>query len=521
MFKKLFKKTTVAPFDAKDLAVLAVGLGIFGAISLTTITRSSIWFDEAFSAYIIRFNFWDIVRYTAVDMHPPLYYWLLKIWSMAFGTSEVALRSMSVFFVGVAIVFGFLLVRRLFGRRAAWLSLVFFALAPMLLRYSQEARMYGLAAAIASAATYTLVVATESKKRLPWVVYGVLVGLGMWTHYFTAIIWLAHWVWRAWVVRQKEKTLTKFWSAFFTKEWVIAHVIAVGVFALWLPALVRQLLIVQLYGFWIPPVTPTTIPNFLTNVLYYKDQETVSPWLSLLFMALFVSLTVFAVRLYQGLDEKKRRGYMLVTMVAFVPLVLLFLASLPPLRSSFVDRYLVPSTVAISLFIGSTLALRVKSIRPWLQNLTAGLVVIGMIIGVGSVYELGNYNKNLHSANNTRQTLEAIWAQSKNGEPIIADTPWLFYEAVFYDTPEHPVYFIDAKIDYKYGSLDMLKYNDMHKIKDLAMFAKEHKTIWYLARPEAGDVTPPDMSWTVLQSLRVNDSVNGKPAYKAVEYQTR
>lgn len=520
MFKKLFQKPEPA-FDAKDLAVLLAGLAVFAAISLATITRSSIWFDEAFSAYIIKFNFWDIVHYTATDMHPPLYYWLLKIWAMMFGNGELALRSLSVVFVAVAMVFGFLLVRRLFGRKAAWLSMVFLALAPMLLRYSQEIRMYGLAAAITTAGTYILVLATEGKRRMHWVIYGILVGLGMLTHYFTAVIWLAHWIWRAWVVRAYANKPKKFWRTFFTKEWIIAHAVAVGIFAGWLPVVVMQLVIAQVYGFWIPPVTPTTIPNFLTNVLYYKDQETVEPWLALLFWVVLVVMTIMAVRLYRGLDDKKRQWYMLLFMVAFVPMVLLFVGSMPPLRSAFIDRYLVSAAVFVSLFMGVTLALRIKTIRPLYQKTIAGLIVVAMITGLTSVYQLGNYNKNLHSANDTRQTLEAIWAKARPGEPIIADTPWLFYEAVFYDTPEHPVYFIDAKTDYHYGSLDMLKYNDQHKIKDIAAFEHQHQTIWYLARPAGGEVLTPEPGWKPLQEVAVNDTVNSLPAYKAIQYQTR
>jgi len=519
MLKNIFKKQqSFLPLDKSDWLVLFAGLVVFATITLLTIASSSVWFDEAFGAYLIRFDFWHVAVYTASDVHPPLYYWLLKLWSILFGTSEFALRSMSTLFACFAIAFGFLLAKRLFGRKAAWLGLLFMVLSPMVVRYGQEMRMYTLVTAIAFAATYVLVIATESKRQLPWVVYGILVGLGMWTHYFMALIWLAHWTWRAWVTSEQNKTKQKFVSAFFTKQWVFAHVVAVGVFLPWLPALVRQVVDVQVNGFWIPPVTSVTLPNFLTNVLYYQDQETVNPWATLLLFGIATITVALTIRLLKSLDSDKRQAYTLVFVVAFAPVALLFLASMPPLRPSFIDRYLIPSALAIPLFVAITLVLSGKWLKPGWQKAVGGLVVIAMLFGVYNVYQLGNFNKTLHTTNNTRQTIEVIAAKASDGQPIIADSPWLFYEAVFYSTDKHPVYFINANTEYKFGSLNMLRDNDQHKIKDLDAFTRENPVVWYLGRPGGNNLTPPKDTWIQLNQVEVNDSMSNKPSYKAIQY---
>ncbi len=503
---------------AADYAALAAGLAVFAGLTLATITQSSIWFDEAFSAYIIQFDFAEIARYTATDVHPPLYYWLLKLWSMLFGTGELALRSMSMFFAGVAITFGFLLARRYFGRQAAWLSLLFMALAPMLVRYGQEMRMYTLAAAIAMAATYVLARATEGKNRKLWVTYGVLVGLGMLTHYFTALVWIAHWVWRASVTKGSLKARIR---QMLTKQWLWAHGVAIGLFALWLPFLARQLVDVQVNGFWIPPVTPTTIPNFLTNVLFYQEQTMVTGWLALAFLGIVGLLVWLAVRVYGGLNGMQRRVYGLVAAVAFVPMIVLFLASMPPLRPAFVDRYLVSIVAAVSLFTGVTLALSTKYMRKRYLQVGVAVVVAGaMALGIANVYALGNYNKNTQSYNGTRQALQLVAARGDN-QPIIADSPGLFYEAVFYESPAHPVYFIDANTQYRYGALDMLKYNDMHKIKDLTAFTRQHPLVWYFGRPGDGTLSAPVPSWQPLQEVQTIDPTTGKPLYRAIQYRAQ
>lgn len=521
MLKKLFqKRQRLVPLDTRDWIAITLGLGVFAGISLFTITKSSIWFDEAFGAYLIRFDFWEIARYTAADVHPPFYYWLLKIWGMLFGANELTLRSMSVFFGAIAIFFGYLLMKRLFNRNVALYSLLFMVLAPMFIRYSQEMRMYTLVTAIALAATYVLTIAIESKSRKPWLIYGILVSLGMWTHYFSALIWLSHWLWRAWVIRRTQSK-QKARRAFFSKEWVVAHSVAVGLFLPWLPALAYQVLTVQISGFWIPPVSPITLPNFLTNVFYYQDQNTVNSWQTLLLFVILIVFIALAIRLYRTQKEAERQKYMLIFAIAFVPVLLLFVLSMPPLRSSFTDRYLVTAALGMSLFIGVTLALGSQFMRRNWQKGLALLVIGAMVIGIGNVYILGNYNKTLYQSNNTQQLLETIAATSKGKEAVIADSPWLFYEAVFYTTPTHPVYFLDATTDYRYGSLDMLEYNDQFKIKDIAAFSKTHNTVWFIGRPGPNELTPPQSDWKQLQKVEVHDSVNGQPAYKAVQYQTR
>ncbi len=518
MLKKIFtSKRCFLGLSILDWLIILVGLGVFSFITLWTITKSSIWFDEAFGAYLIKFNFLDIARYTAADVHPPLYYWLLKLWSMIFGHSELALRSMSMLFGCVAIIFGYLLTHRLFGRKAARVSLIFMVLSPMLIRYGQEARMYTLVATIALAATYVLTFAVNTKKKLPWVLYGILVSLGMWTHYLSAIVWIAHWIWRADNIRRIAKK-GKFIKTFFSKEWILAHIVAVGLFVPWLPFMVYQILVVEACGFWIPSVTPNTILNFMTNVFFYKEVGDVTGWLATLFIIAIITLIVLAFRIYKKQNNEQKQAFRLIIVLAFVPIITLFLMSMPPMQSSFVDRYLITSTVGIAIFIGVTLALSSKLLRPKWQTFMIVFIAGLMIIGVTGVWQLGNYNKNTKDSNNTRQIIQAIIDKAGDHQPIIAATPWFFYEADFYSTENHPVYYIEPS-EYKYGSLDMLKYNDQNKIKDISTFTSANQIVWYVGDPGSNEFAAPYSNWKVLQTVTVNDSVSGDASYKAIQYQ--
>lgn len=501
-----------------DIAVLLVGLAIFGVITFINAPRASIWFDEAFSAYITQFNFWDIARYTASDVHPPFYYWILKLWTGLFGTTDLGYRSLSIVFGAGAITTAFFLTRKLFGRKVGWITLLFLILSPMIIRYSDEARMYTLAAVIVMAATYVLIKATETNSRKYWIWYGVLVALGMWTHYFIALAWLAHLAWHGTQIYKKGMGRKAFWKKLFSKEWILTYAVAVGLFLPWLPFMALQLGIVQGGGFWIAPVTTGTPANYFTNVFYYLEHDQVQGWLALALITLLVLLVVLLPKVYKTLARPERKTFLLVSALAWIPPVLLFLASMPPLRSSFVERYLMPSIVAFMIFMAVILVVGTRRWKPILRALPILGIVAMMIFGITNVYKYGNYNKNTNYHIFTRQVIEQIQKEGKPGQPIVAQTPWVFYEAIPYATADHPVYFIDATADYRYGSLAMLKDNDMHKIKDIDAFEKQNPVIWFIGQNENGDIPPYQSSWTPIQTVSIPDEISGKTIYRATEY---
>lgn len=501
-----------------DIAFLGMALVTFITIALFNVTNAGIWFDEAFSSYIIQFNYVDIAIFTANDVHPPLYYWLLKAWTSLFGVGEFGLRSMSIFFAVATIVMTFFLTRRLFGRKVAVVALVFLSLSPMLIRYSDEARMYTLAAFIAMSATYALIKATKSKQKKWWVLYGVLVSLGMWTHYFTALVWLAHWVWHAWETHTKSITVKIWIKKIFSKEWLLAYVVAVGLFLPWLYFMLKQLTVVQAAGFWIGPVGVDTLTNYLTNIFYYLEHGQVTSWLALALIFIIILLIILIPKTFKSLTKSEKSSFILISSLAWVPVILLFLASLPPLRSSFVERYLVPASIAFTVFMAIILVVGTKKWRPIYRVLPIVLIVGMMIFGITNVYKYGNYNKNSNFHIVTRELVQQIQQTAKPGEPIIANSPWNFYEAVPYSTNEHPVYFIDANTQYIYGSLDMLKNSDKHKIKDMDTFATHNPVIWYVGVQDSGDVEPYKDTWEKIQTVTYYDSLTGKQPVRATQY---
>src|SRR5260370_21552611 len=91
------------------LATVWVPLAVVFAIAVETrfvgLSDRSLAFDEAFSVSMAHNSVPEIVRYLGHnhDTHPPLHYALLSVWVHWFGSSEVAVRSLSAL-IGIAMV---------------------------------------------------------------------------------------------------------------------------------------------------------------------------------------------------------------------------------------------------------------------------------------------------------------------------------------------------------------------------------------------------------------------------------
>lgn len=499
-------------FSIKDVAVLLSGLAVYAALVAATIGKFSIWFDEAFGSYLIRFDFDKLTYYTANDVHPPLYYWLLKLWSYAFGNTEFGLRSMSIFFGAVALVLLFAFLLRYFNRSVAYIALAFMVLSPMYLHYSQEARMYTLLTAIIIAATYLMVYAHRTGNKVAWIGYGVLVAAGVLTQYLAGIVWIAHWVWRFLAVRSSSLRVTI--KKFFDRGWLLAHGVALLLFLPWVPAFIYQVTTVQVSGFWIGPVTAISLPNFLSNFSLFTIASETHSWFALALYALIIAYMYLGVRAFGAASKEQMEQLLFVGVMTVVPIIALMVVSMPPLRSLFVDRYLIGVVLMLPVLMALILTVSRKVVGKKVWAAVLGLTVILFSVGIYNQSQIGNYNKSSGAVNMTRSVVQAA-RNIDASVPIVANSPWIFYEAVPYEKAGSPVYFIDETTQYSFGSLLMLKEDNSHKIRDLDAFMKEHGKLWIIGNVSKAPLSSPRESWIRGQEATIDSYRTGKPVLGA------
>jgi uncharacterized membrane protein len=106
--------------------------------------NQSLWLDEAITAQVVKEFEWlgILSKFLPYDFHPPLYYLLMKFWTSIFGYSEIALRMPSVIFSLATGWVIYLICRRQKKFVEPLWATVFFLFNPLIIYYSQEARMY-------------------------------------------------------------------------------------------------------------------------------------------------------------------------------------------------------------------------------------------------------------------------------------------------------------------------------------------------------------------------------------------
>lgn len=221
----------------KRLAPLLLILLLATTLRFHRLAAQSFWNDEGNSARLSERSLSLIIEGTASDIHPPLYYLILRGWRELVGDSEFGLRSVSAF-AGILTAALTIAAARLTyprQRRLPWLAGLLAALSPPLIYYSQEARMYELLALSGIGSAWLLLRLArrwpqqwrDVSRALPYV---LALAAGLYTHYFFPIILAAHavWLW-AW----------HGWRRLFVWGGLVAA--AVILYLPWIPIFLRQL----------------------------------------------------------------------------------------------------------------------------------------------------------------------------------------------------------------------------------------------------------------------------------------
>lgn len=114
------------------------------AVRWYDLAGESVWLDEMYSIKLSQLSWHGIVEELSRDVHPPLYYFILKPWAALWGTSEAGVRSLSLCFGVLSVALTFFVGKGLFGPRTGLYSALFMAFSLFQIHYSQETRSFSL-----------------------------------------------------------------------------------------------------------------------------------------------------------------------------------------------------------------------------------------------------------------------------------------------------------------------------------------------------------------------------------------
>ena len=122
------------------------------------------------------------------DRHPPLHYIVLWATVKVLGDGELAVRLPSIIAGTLVIPALYLLGRELYDRRTGLVAAAFGTVSPLLIWYSQEARMYAFVTLFGLLALLTQLRAIRNPSMLNWALYILATAALLWSHYFGLLL---------------------------------------------------------------------------------------------------------------------------------------------------------------------------------------------------------------------------------------------------------------------------------------------------------------------------------------------
>ena len=440
----------------------------------------------------------EIINRTARDVHPPLYYLVLHGWTNLFGTHELAARSLSTLAILGVLVVMFLLIKRWFGSGSARATLLLMSIAPFLIRYGQEARMYAFVAFWLTLATYLLVRAIETGSRRQLYLYSLIMALGFYTHYYSIFMLVIHWLYVGavtgwWRQRRIRVLQSRLIPRLLNARWWAANILIGLLFLPWLPAAYNQFSRVQ-SGFWIPPVDLMTLPSTLEQWLRYTYLDSLPTEVRLALALAIVILVGVAL-----LKDRLHRTHLgLLAAWAFLPPLFIFFISAIS-RPVYIDRYLVFSAVAFYALLPVLLYLKPLNKVHYLRPLILlGLVAV-LLGGVRNVY--------LQSNHQMREVGQVVSQRFSPGDEVVAAELYVYFDFSYYNrTHEQTKLYAPGGVT-GYGETSLLYDQPELIVRNWAELRPASGHVWIIGKVGDKDYYHSlPVSWQVTERYQAGDA---------------
>jgi uncharacterized membrane protein len=430
------------------LLVTIIALGAF-ALRLVHLGRDSLWYDETVSVHLAGQRAAELIAHTARDIHPPLYYLLLRGWLLLAGypTGQADPASFGLEFMAafMSLFFGVLLVpltwqlaRRLRLRHPVpLLSAILIAISPFGVWYSQEVRMYTLGAALGLLCLLATLpflerCASPARLRRAALLYTAAAAAGMYTLYYFAflLVSLNLLVVSDLLVRSaKGDRERKEKGSHRLVLWFGAQAGALLLYLPWLPVAWRQATN--------PPVPPwRTAPQILdalveswTALSFGQSASPARFWPLLLLVGALVVIGVISTRRSPINNSPFTIHHSTILLVAaFGPPLLILLASLAtPLYHA---RYLFTYSPSFSVLLAMGLAALWRWRQPigrWLAGLALALLVLGSALSLRAFWTDPAF-----AADDHRAAVRELAQRWRPGDVILANAGYTYTTLLTY-----------------------------------------------------------------------------------------
>ncbi len=503
------KPTKAIPKTSNPTAWLAPILILGGLLRFYNNTAVALWHDEAFSALYIRYSWSEMMYRIGLDVHPPLYYWVLRLWSYIFGSGLLSLRSLSIFFGILTIYAGYLFVRQAFNNeKLAIVAAFFLAINPFQIQYALEARMYTLGTFLVLFSSWILLKALENNKIKYWVIYGLLTAAGLYTHYYIAFSIAAQGLYILYYLYKNRLLQSKFFL-FSIGSYVLAFVFYLP----WIPTLLKQFNRVTA-AFWIPEPDRWSVPSTIWKMTFGgqgNDHTTL----------LFATLVALVI-IYNFFKETKPPIRWFVILSVAVPFLAAILLSFK--QAIYQDRYFVFTSLFFTILIAAALFLVPKySTR---RTLTIIFAAFSIFLFFKNWNDLGVKNLFFNRTINYKPGMAAASAfindNARSNDKIYVGSSFVYFTFKYYNhTGINPLLYAPGSLESipHFSGTAILTNNDL--VLDFKE-AQSNDTVWLLWTTGFGGSKPNvPGNWSVVVQKEFADTPGFKGDINVTQYHVK
>lgn len=498
----------------RALYIICALLGIFLlGFQLYWLDGYSIWHDEAFSGLLVRYDIGEMIDRITLDVHPPLYYLLLRVWTDLIGNTTFTLRLFSLFFGCVATYltwYAALMLTR--ERNVAYASAFLFFANSFVIQHNMEARMYTLGITLILGtliASLTALGRTGSDRWRAWGAFTLLAAAALYTHYYTVFYIIAIGI--ALLLLMLRIRAEGGESGAHVASLLVSTA-AVGILYIpWLPTFIAQARQVAA-DYWIGPMTtwsiPSTIWKLLTGVNAHPGESahvlgTEVAWTALLSL-LLVLLAAAGVSAWKSGGVRMHATVFSLLIVPFVASALVSAKT-----SIYLDRYFIYSMPFFAILIASA-AYRIP--KGWLRLGTMTLLLVGTALS----FPVRFYGLNIPARPGMRAAEAYVATRATPGDGMVIGSSFVFFTHRYYNaSPITPQLLGNNLVHYSGTAL----LNESDIIRDLSLVNAPSRKVWTIDTTGFGNyqLVPP-ANWQKISEASFDDIYDHRGTIIVREY---
>lgn len=395
IFKLTRMGNTLKKLTQKNILIFALIFAISAAFYFFNIGFSDLWSDETYTKSMLTGTLSDFYTKFRNELHPPLYYIGLRLYTGLFGLTATSLRTFSVVGVLATLLLGYFAGQRVFGKQGALYLCLMMISVPMLAVYSHQARMYTWAAfSITGVFIYScLFIRTGTTRDL--ILLFIFTMAAMYIHYYSMI---AAFMANAYVFLHLVLTKNKKWL-----NHLLTLLIAALLFLPWLSMFIVQVKRVQ-NAFWAPEVSLNTIISCLT--IPFTEQFWTTGYSKSLTILMY---TLIALTILLSFTKSLSEYRLVLWLSLFIFLGTLLIAAIISLFSQPIlySRYVV---VIVTMLVIPVTVLLIRIRIKWLKIILIPVILfLGIRISVSAYYfSYGPYEQTVGYITSTYPAIRKI-----------------------------------------------------------------------------------------------------------------